>query len=113
MAAAAKPEAGEGEATNCHRRSAAGQEEEEEESKRPRDGNDEEEELLTELSRYRRYWTDLWSDDSGDIDRRSEEAFFFFSFSISRSLALGIFLDDFMVNTCQTLVEFAHSLVRF
>uniref|UniRef100_A0A0E0FCU9 DUF6598 domain-containing protein n=1 Tax=Oryza meridionalis TaxID=40149 RepID=A0A0E0FCU9_9ORYZ len=72
MAAAAKPEAGEGEATNCHRRSAAGQEEEEEESKRPRDGNDEEEELLTELSRYRRYWTDLWSDDSGDIDRRTE-----------------------------------------
>uniref|UniRef100_A0A0E0MN67 DUF6598 domain-containing protein n=1 Tax=Oryza punctata TaxID=4537 RepID=A0A0E0MN67_ORYPU len=66
-AAAATPAAGEAEAT--------GQEDlnddEEEEFKRPRDGS-EEEELLTELSRYRRYWTDLWSDDSGDIDKRTE-----------------------------------------
>uniref|UniRef100_A0A0E0BTK2 Uncharacterized protein n=1 Tax=Oryza glumipatula TaxID=40148 RepID=A0A0E0BTK2_9ORYZ len=37
---------------------------------RPRDGS-EEEELLNELSRYCRYWTDLWSDDSGDIAKRS------------------------------------------
>ncbi|BAF29951.1 uncharacterized protein [Oryza sativa Japonica Group] len=63
--------AGEGEATTCHKRSAAGQEEEEE-SKRPRDGSEEEEELLTDLSRYRRYWTDLWSDVSGDIAKRTE-----------------------------------------
>uniref|UniRef100_A0A0D3HVC2 DUF6598 domain-containing protein n=1 Tax=Oryza barthii TaxID=65489 RepID=A0A0D3HVC2_9ORYZ len=38
---------------------------------RPRDGS-EEEELLNELSRYRRYWTNLWSDDSGDIAKRTE-----------------------------------------
>ncbi len=44
---------------------------------RPRDGS-EEEELLNKLSRYCRYWTDLWSDDSGDIAKRSEEASFFF-----------------------------------
>uniref|UniRef100_A0A0D3HVB6 DUF6598 domain-containing protein n=1 Tax=Oryza barthii TaxID=65489 RepID=A0A0D3HVB6_9ORYZ len=62
--------AGEGEATTCHKRSAPGQEEEE--SKRPRDGSEEEEELLTDLSRYRRYWTDLWSDVSGDIAKRTE-----------------------------------------
>uniref|UniRef100_A0A0E0RI91 DUF6598 domain-containing protein n=1 Tax=Oryza rufipogon TaxID=4529 RepID=A0A0E0RI91_ORYRU len=37
---------------------------------RPRDGS-EEEELLNELSHYRRYWTNLWSDDSGDIAKRS------------------------------------------
>uniref|UniRef100_I1R6W5 DUF6598 domain-containing protein n=1 Tax=Oryza glaberrima TaxID=4538 RepID=I1R6W5_ORYGL len=41
----------------------------EEELMRPRDGS-EEEELLNELSRYRRYWTNLWSDDSSDIAKR-------------------------------------------
>jgi hypothetical protein len=48
----------------------------EEDLMRPRDGS-EEEELLNELSHYRRYWTNLWSDDSGDIAKRSEEASFF------------------------------------
>uniref|UniRef100_A0A0D9XZZ0 DUF6598 domain-containing protein n=1 Tax=Leersia perrieri TaxID=77586 RepID=A0A0D9XZZ0_9ORYZ len=48
--------------------------EELDEPKRPRDGNEEEEQMLDDLRCYRSNWTELWSEDFGDVEKRTELA---------------------------------------